>query len=133
MKLLSDILYKVSLKSVSGKTDLPVSDIQFDSRKVTPTSLFVAIAGSASDGHSYISQVIEKGVKMIVCQEMPSELVEGVNYVQVADSSEALGIMAANFYDNPSDKLKVVGVTGTNGKTTTVTLLFDLFVQLGYK
>ena len=133
MKLLSDILYKVSLKSVSGKTDLPVSDIQFDSRKVTSTSVFVAIAGSASDGHDYISQVIEKGVKMIVCQVMPMELAADVNYVVVADSSEALGIMAANFYNNPSDKLKVVGVTGTNGKTTTVTLLFDLFMQLGYK
>jgi len=133
MKLLSDILYKVSLKSVSGKTDLPVADIQFDSRKVTPASVFVAIAGSASDGHAYIPQVIEKGVKMIVCEVMPTELVADVNYIEVADSSEALGIMASNFYDNPSAKLKVVGVTGTNGKTTTVTLLFDLFVQLGYK
>ncbi|MDF2456675.1 MAG: UDP-N-acetylmuramoyl-L-alanyl-D-glutamate--2,6-diaminopimelate ligase, partial [Cytophagaceae bacterium] len=119
MKLLSDILYKVSLKSVSGKTDLPVADIQFDSRKVNLASVFVAITGSASDGHSYISQVIEKGVKMIVCEVMPEQLAADVNYVQVADSSEALGIMASNFYDNPSSKLKVVGVTGTNGKTTT--------------
>ncbi|HSZ72139.1 MAG TPA: Mur ligase family protein, partial [Cytophagaceae bacterium] len=133
MKLLSDILYKVSLKSVSGKTDVPVGDIQFDSRKVTPDSVFVAIAGTASDGHQYIIQVIEKGVKMIVCEVLPEQVVSDITYVQVSDSSEALGIMAANFYNNPSDKLKVVGITGTNGKTTTVTLLFDLFVQLGYK
>jgi UDP-N-acetylmuramoyl-L-alanyl-D-glutamate--2,6-diaminopimelate ligase len=132
MKLLSDIAYKVSLKSVSGKMDLPVTDIQFDSRKVSPSSLFVALVGTTSNGHDFIAQVIEKGVKMIVCEVMPEALLPAVTYIQVADSSEALGIMASNFYNNPSAKLKVVGVTGTNGKTTTVTLLFDLFRQLGY-
>lgn len=132
MKLLSDIAYKVSLLSVNGKMDLPVADIQFDSRKVSADSLFVALVGSTSNGHDFISQVIEKGVKMIVCEVMPEQIVAGVTYIQVADSSEALGIMAANFYDNPSSKLTLVGITGTNGKTTTVTLLFDLFRQLGY-
>jgi UDP-N-acetylmuramoyl-L-alanyl-D-glutamate--2,6-diaminopimelate ligase len=132
MKLLSDIAYRVSLKAVSGKMDVPVTDIQFDSRKVSPASLFVALIGTTSDGHDFINQVIEKGVKMIVCEVMPKVLVPEVTYIQVADSSEALGIMASNFYNNPSAKLKVVGVTGTNGKTTTVTLLFDLFRQLGY-
>ena len=132
MKLLSDILYKVSLKSVSGKMNLPVADIQFDSRKVTASSLFVALVGSASNGHDFISQVVLNGVKMVVCENMPAVLESDVTYVQVADSAEALGIMASNFYDNPSSKLTLVGVTGTNGKTTTVTLLFDLFRELGY-
>lgn len=132
MKLLSDIAYKVSLKSVSGKMDLPVTNIQFDSRKVEPSSLFVALVGTTSNGHDFIPQVLEKGVKMVVCEIMPDLLLPDVTYIQVADSSEALGIMASNFYGNPSAKLKVVGVTGTNGKTTTVTLLFDLFRQLGY-
>jgi UDP-N-acetylmuramoyl-L-alanyl-D-glutamate--2,6-diaminopimelate ligase len=132
MKLLSDIAYKVSLVSVIGKMDLPVVDIQFDSRKVSKDSLFVALVGFTSNGHDFISQVIDSGVKMIVCEVMPSKIVEGVTYIQVVDSSEALGVMASNFYDNPSSKLTLVGITGTNGKTTTVTLLFDLFRQLGY-
>jgi len=132
MKLLSDILYKVSLKSVSGKMDLPVMDIQFDSRKVTASSLFVALVGSASNGHDFIPQVLLNGVKMVICETMPTVLESDVTYVQVADSSEALGTMASNFYDNPSSKITLVGVTGTNGKTTTVTLLFDLFRELGY-
>lgn len=133
MKVLSDILYKVSLKAVSGKTDREVKDLQFDSRKVGKDSVFVAVKGTASDGHAFIPQVIEKGVKAIVLETLPEELAADVTYVQVADSSEALGLMAANFYNNPSERLKVVGVTGTNGKTTTVTLLYNLFSALGYR
>lgn len=132
MKIFKDILYKVSLFSVSGSTDIEIGDIQFDSRLVGKGSLFVATVGTHADGHKYIDTAIEKGAVAIVCQTMPSELKKGVTYVQVINSSNALGIIAANYYNNPSQKLKLVGVTGTNGKTTTVTLLHQLFRRLGY-
>lgn len=132
MSLLKDILYKVSLVSVSGNTSLEISSIQFDSRGVKAGSVFVATRGTQSDGHQYIDTAIEKGAVAIVCEDLPSSLKEGVVYVKVANSSQALGIMASNFYGNPSSKLKLVGVTGTNGKTTTVTLLHSLFRKLGY-
>ena len=133
MKLLSEILYKAGLVEVVGTTHLAVTSICFDSRTVEKYSLFIAVKGTASDGHAFISSSIERGAIAIVCEEMPSEFKEGITYVQVKNSSLALGIIASNFYDSPSSKLKLIGVTGTNGKTTTVTVLYNLFTQLGYK
>lgn len=131
--LLSDILYNVSLKSVSGKTDMEISKIEFDSRKIEPGTLFVAIPGTQSDGHSYISKAIESGAAAILCEVLPHELAPDVTYVQAENSARAMGIAAGNFYGNPSRRLSLVGVTGTNGKTSVATLLFSLFRRLGYK
>lgn len=133
MKLLKDILYKVRLTGVIGSTNSSVSGIAFDSREVKRNSLFVAIRGTVSDGHNFISGAIEKGAKAIVCERMPDDIVSGVTYIQVENSAKSLGLIASNFYENPSKKLKLVGVTGTNGKTTTTSLLFDLFTKLGYQ
>jgi UDP-N-acetylmuramoyl-L-alanyl-D-glutamate--2,6-diaminopimelate ligase len=130
--LLKDILYKASLVSVKGDTSTEISHICFDSRAVQPGSLFIAVRGTQTDGHTYIEKAITFGASAIVCEELPAELKENVVYVQVADSAEALGYIASNYYGNPSAKLKLVGVTGTNGKTTTVTLLHKLFRKLGY-
>jgi len=132
MKLLSDILYKVRLEEIIGSTHFAISSIAFDSRKVKKDSLFVAIKGTASDGHTFISKAIESGAIAIVCEDFPKERLETVTYIKVKNSHEALGFIACNFFDNPSEKLKLVGITGTNGKTTTVTLLFNLFKSLGY-
>ncbi|MCE3228054.1 MAG: murE [Bacteroidetes bacterium] len=132
MKLLSDILYKVKLEEILGSTHMAISSVTFDSRKVRKDSLFVATSGTSVDGHSFIDKAIEGGAIAIVCEIMPEKKNEAVTYVKVADSSNALGIVACNYYDNPSEKLKLVGITGTNGKTTTVTLLFNLFKSLGY-
>ena len=132
MKLLSDILYKVKLEEIIGSTHVAISSIVFDSRKVKKDSLFVATKGAADDGHIYIQKAIELGAIAIVCEEIPKDKNDQITYVKVADSTYALGVMAYNYYDNPSEKLKLVGITGTNGKTTTVTLLFNLFKSLGY-
>lgn len=132
-KILKDILYKVALTEVIGVTDIPVSSVQFDSRKIKEDSLFIAAKGTAVDGHDYIEQTIKNGAKAIVCEELPKRTYEGITYLKVKDSGEALGIIASNFYDQPSSKLKLVGITGTNGKTTTATLLYKLFIKLGYK
>ena len=132
MKLLSDILYKVKLEEIIGSTHVAISSIVFDSRKVKKDSLFVATKGAADDGHIYIQKAIESGAIAIVCEEIPKDKNDQITYVKVADSTYALGVMACNYYDNPSEKLKLVGITGTNGKTTTVTLLFNLFKSLGY-
>mgnify|MGYP000847683896 CR=1 FL=1 len=132
MKLLSDILYKVRLEEVIGSTHMAIASVSFDSRKVKKDSLFVATRGTSVDGHQYIDKAIAAGAVAIVCEDMPAEKQESVTYVKVTDSGYALGVMACNFYDNPSEKLKLIGVTGTNGKTTTVTLLFNLFKSLGY-
>jgi len=132
MSALKDILYKVALQSVSGDTAVEVAALAFDSRKVEANIAFIATRGTQADGHDYIIQAIEKGAVAIICEELPENLNTNVTYVQVKDSSEALGIMASNFFGNPSAKLKLVGVTGTNGKTTCVSLLFQLFKQLGY-
>jgi UDP-N-acetylmuramoyl-L-alanyl-D-glutamate--2,6-diaminopimelate ligase len=133
MKLLQDILYKVRLEGVVGNTNVAVESITSDSRAVRPMALFVAVKGLQSDGHSFIPKAIELGAAAIVCQELPSKLEENIVYVQVADTSKALGIMAANFFDNPSEKMKVLAVTGTNGKTTVATLLFRLYRSMGHK
>jgi UDP-N-acetylmuramoyl-L-alanyl-D-glutamate--2,6-diaminopimelate ligase len=133
MAILQDILYGVAIEQVLGSTSVKVEQITFDSRKVFPNSLFVAIKGTQSDGHQYIPQVEESGAGVIVSEVLPQEIKENITYVKVANSAKALGIIAANFYDNPSSKLKLVGVTGTNGKTTVGTLLYKLFRELGYK
>ncbi|HKC68598.1 MAG TPA: Mur ligase domain-containing protein, partial [Bacteroidia bacterium] len=132
MRLLTDILYKAGLEEIIGTTNVAVSSITFDSRKVKKDSLFIAVKGTAVDGHHFIAQAIETGAIAIVCEELPETQLENITYVKVKNANYALGIIAANFYDNPSQKLKLVGVTGTNGKTTTVTLLYNLFKSLGY-
>jgi len=132
MNVLKDILYKVSLTSTYGDMERKVTDVVFDSRKVVENSAFVAVKGTQVDGHDFISLALEKGATTIICEQLPETLATGITYIQVVDSAKALGIMAANFYGNPSEKIKVVAVTGTNGKTTTVTLLHQLFVRMGY-
>ena len=132
MHILQDILYKVHLLEVVGATDIAVSSIAIDSRKVIKGTVFVAIKGVAQDGHNFITTAIELGAKVIVCENMPALQVEGVTYIKVANTQEAVAYMAHQFYDAPSTKIKLVGVTGTNGKTTIATLLFKLFSELGY-
>jgi len=131
VKQLADILYKVPIKAVSGPTDIAVADIQIDSRKVQKGSVFVAVKGSFSDGHDFIGKAIASGATAIV-GETPYTPQSGITYVQVSDSAEAAGLMAHHFFDQPSYQLKLVGVTGTNGKTTIATLLYKLFTGLGY-
>ena len=133
MKLLKDILYKVPLEAVVGTTTVTVNDIHFDSRKVSFNDVFVAIRGTLSDGHEFIEKAVEKGALAVICEEMPENVVNGITYVQVKDSQQALAYMAANYYDNPSHNLKLVGVTGTNGKTTVASLLYQLFTKAGFK
>ncbi len=130
--LLRDILYKVSIRSVSGSTDIEVKDIQIDSRKVQPGTVFIAIKGAAADGHQFIEKAIESGATAIVSETALSPR-EGVTLLQVENSAAAAGYIANNFFGQPSSKMKVVGVTGTNGKTTIATLLYKLFSALGYK
>ncbi len=133
MKLLSDILYKTGLVETQGSTNVAITAMTFDSRKVEKDGLFVAVRGTQSDGHDFIDKAISLGAVAIVCEEFPKEIIDRISYAKVVDSSLALGIIASNFYDNPSSSLKLIGVTGTNGKTTTVTLLFQLFRAMGLK
>ena len=133
MKLLKDILYKTGIEDVIGSTQVAIEEICFDSRKAEKNSLFVAVSGTLVDGHQFIEQTIEKGATAIVCEEFPTNIIENITYVKVKSSSKALGIIADNFYDSPSSKIKLVGITGTNGKTTAATLLHNLFTDLGYK
>ena len=133
MKLLKDILYKTGILEVIGSTNIAISSVCFDSRKASRHSLFVAIKGVNTDGHQFIDQVIDEGAIAIICEEFPEVIREKVSYIKVTNSSVALGHIASNFYDTPSASIKLVGVTGTNGKTTTVTLLYHLFKSLGYK
>ena len=133
MKRLKDILYRVSIEAVHGATDVTISKIEFDSRKVESNTAFVAIKGTLSDGHNYIEKAIALGANVIVCEQFPETIMQGITYVQVNDTNEALAYLSANFYDNPSEKIKLVGVTGTNGKTTIASLLYQLFKKAGYK
>ncbi len=110
-----------------------ISSVEFDSRQAKPECLFVAVKGSQADGHRYIGKAIELGASAIVCEQLPEVIADGITYLVVENSAKTLGLIAANFYDNPSQKLILVGITGTNGKTTSVTLLYDLFTKLGYK
>lgn len=133
MPELKDILYKVSLTSGSGDMNVDVKGICFDSRQVKPGSLFVAVKGTQSDGHQYISKALSLGAVAIVCEVLPESVPDNITFVTVKNSGQALGVIASNFYQNPSEKIKLTGVTGTNGKTTVATLLFKLFTSLGYK
>ena len=133
MKLLKDILYKVSVNAVYGDTNVKVVQVDFDSRKVVKDSLFVAQKGTSVDGHLYIDKAISLGATTIICEQLPSYLEANITFIQVEDSNKTLAIIASNFYDNPSSKLKLIGVTGTNGKTTVASLLYQLFKKSGYK
>lgn len=133
MKVLKDILYKVAIHDVVGRTGVYINTIRFDSREVKNDDLFVAITGNVIDGHQFIDKAINNGAKAIVCENLPAHLAPGITYVQVKNSKSALAFMASNFYDTPSENLKLVGVTGTNGKTTVATLLYNLFTKAGYK
>ena len=133
MKSLKDILYRVSIVEVVGSTDVAIKMVQFDSRKVSDNDLFVAQKGVTVNGHLFIAKAIELGAKVIVCEMIPDNLDNRVTYVCVADSNVALAIISSNYFENPSAKLKLIGVTGTNGKTTIATLLYQLFKKAGYK
>ena len=133
MITLKDILYKVSLEKVVGNTAVAFHELQFDSRKVGLDDVFIAIKGTQSDGHQFIKKAIDQGALAVVCQQIPKEIINGITYLQVQDTQQALAIMASHFYGNPSAELQLVGVTGTNGKTTIATLLYTLFTSAGYK
>lgn len=133
MMILKDILYKVTLNAVVGSTNLSVKHMDFDSRNISEHDVFVAIKGTVSNGHEFIDTAIEQGAIAIVCETLPENIKQGITYVQVESSSKALAIMASNFYQNPSENLKLVGVTGTNGKTTIASLLYQLFKKAGFK
>ncbi|WP_353077101.1 UDP-N-acetylmuramoyl-L-alanyl-D-glutamate--2,6-diaminopimelate ligase [Flavobacterium sp.] len=133
MSQLKDILYKVAIESVHGSTDLTIEKIEFDSRKVSYNDVFVAIKGTLSDGHQFIDKAISLGASVIVCEVLPKTLSENCTYVKVQNSNQALAFLSANYYDNPSEKLKLVGITGTNGKTTIASLLYQMFKKAGYK
>jgi UDP-N-acetylmuramoyl-L-alanyl-D-glutamate--2,6-diaminopimelate ligase len=133
MALLQDILYKAGIRSVTGRTDVEIKDVQTDSRKITAGSVFIAIRGVNVDGHQFIEKCVANGAVAVVAEQLPAVLKEGVTYVQVENSGIAAGFIAHNFYGQPSEKLKLVGVTGTNGKTTIATLLYKLFTALGYQ
>ena len=133
MSILKDILYKVAIEAVKGSTEIAIGKIDFDSRKMEQNDVFVAIRGTISDGHDFIAKAIELGATVVVCETFPETIVEGITYIQVKDTNTALAIMAANYFDNPSQKLQLVGVTGTNGKTTIASLLYQLYKKAGYK
>ncbi|NJK95531.1 MAG: UDP-N-acetylmuramoyl-L-alanyl-D-glutamate--2,6-diaminopimelate ligase [Bacteroidales bacterium] len=133
MKTISDILQGLRVTKLEGDTGKMISAICFDSRKVTLDCVFVATRGTVVDGHKYITMALENGAAAIVCEELPSPRMPGVVYIQVENSAKALGIMCSNYFGRPSEKMKLIGVTGTNGKTTTATLLYQLFNKLGYK
>lgn len=133
MIVLKDILYKVAIEAVKGSTEIAVNKIEFDSRKITENDVFVAIRGTVSNGHDFIEKAINLGAIAVICDELPEVIVMGVTYIQVKDTNSALAFMANNYYDNPSSKLKLVGITGTNGKTTVASLLYQLFKKAGYK
>lgn len=133
MILLKDILYKVGIESVHGSTDIDVNKIEFDSRKIQQNDVFVAIRGTLSNGHDFIQKAIELGATAVICDELPKQLIAGVTYVKVVNTNSALAFLAANYYKNPSANLKLVGITGTNGKTTIASLLYQLFTKAGFK
>jgi UDP-N-acetylmuramoyl-L-alanyl-D-glutamate--2,6-diaminopimelate ligase len=132
VRSLSDILYKVRITAISGPTDVAIQDVQLDSRKVGKGSLFIAVKGHAADGHQFIAKAVTQGAAAIVCEVVPETRAEQVTYIQTSDSAEAAGQIAHNFFNSPSEGLQLVGVTGTNGKTTIATLLYKLFTGLGY-
>ena len=130
---LKEILYRVSIQQVFGKLDENILSISFDSNKSKKSSLFVAIKGAENDGHKYIPKAIENGAIAIICEDFPVNLNDNKTYIKVEDSHKALAVVASNFYNNPSNSIKLVGVTGTNGKTTIVELSRQLFTKMGLK
>lgn len=130
---LETLLNRIPVLEITGKQNPEVSEIVFDSRKAVENSLYVAIKGTVSDGHLFINAAIEKGTKIVVCEDMPESLNSEVTYIKVKDSSKVLGQLASNFYGNPSEKFNLIGITGTNGKTSATTLLFDIFKNLGFQ
>jgi UDP-N-acetylmuramoyl-L-alanyl-D-glutamate--2,6-diaminopimelate ligase len=133
VSILKDILNKVKVESVHGSTDIVVGKIEFDSRNIVANDVFVAIRGSISDGHSFITTAISKGALAVICDTLPEVLLDNITYVKVLDTNHALSFMAANYFGNPSEGLKLVGITGTNGKTTVASLLYQLFKNAGFK
>lgn len=133
MIALKEIIYKVAIEAVKGATDIAINKMDFDSRNIVANDVFVAIRGTISNGHDYIGKAIELGAIAIVCDTLPENLVAGITYVQVKDTNKALAFMAANYFGNPSEKLKLVGITGTNGKTTIASLLYQLYKKAGFK
>ncbi|MEO6548116.1 MAG: UDP-N-acetylmuramoyl-L-alanyl-D-glutamate--2,6-diaminopimelate ligase [Ferruginibacter sp.] len=131
--ILKDLLYKVSIRAVMGDTNTEVKDLQIDSRKVSIGTCFIAIRGSVSDGHQFIDVAITNGATVVICEVLPATPNENITFIQVENSAIAGGFIAHNFYGEPSLKMRLVGVTGTNGKTTIATLLWKLFTALGYK
>ena len=130
---LKEILTSIQPVKITGNQDIEITGVDIDSRQVESGHLFMAMRGTQTDGHAYIPAAVEKGATAILCEELPAELAEGVTYIQVADSEDAVGKAATTFYGNPSSKLELVGVTGTNGKTTIATLLYNTFRYFGYK
>jgi len=130
--IITELVNRIPVLEIHGDNSREITELVIDSRKVTEGSLYVAIRGTVVDGHSFITSAIEKGAAAVVCEELPQTLAENVTYILVKDSSKALGHLASNYYGNPSQKLKLIGVTGTNGKTSVSTLLFDVFKNLGY-
>ncbi|MFE3870057.1 UDP-N-acetylmuramoyl-L-alanyl-D-glutamate--2,6-diaminopimelate ligase [Flavobacterium sp. ZS1P70] len=133
MSVLKDILYKVAIEAVKGSTDITIDKMDFDSRKIEKNDVFIAIRGSISDGHDFIEKAIQQGAVAIVCDTFPETTTKGITYVQVKDTNSALAFMAANYFGDPSEKMKLVGITGTNGKTTIASLLYQLFKKAGFK
>lgn len=131
--VITELLSRIPVLEIHGDENREISGLVFDSRKAAAGMLYVAVRGTVADGHAYIGSSVEKGAEAIVCEELPENLDEKVTYIKVKDSSKALGQLASNFYGNPSQKLKLIGVTGTNGKTSVSTLLFDVFSNLGYE
>jgi UDP-N-acetylmuramoyl-L-alanyl-D-glutamate--2,6-diaminopimelate ligase len=131
--ILKDIVYKVAIEVVKGSTEMAIHKVEFDSRKVQENDVFVAIRGTLSNGHDFIEKAIHLGAVAIICDTLPEVIVPGVTYIQVKDTNTALAFMASNYYENPSANLKLVGITGTNGKTTIASLLYQLFKKAGYK
>ncbi len=130
---LKEILWKVAIEAVNGSTDVAIEKMEFDSRKISENDVFIAIRGTISDGHDFIETAINKGAIAIMCDTFPEIIVTGITDIKVKDTNKAMAFMAANYFENPSQKLKLVGITGTNGKTTVASLLYQLFQKAGYK
>jgi UDP-N-acetylmuramoyl-L-alanyl-D-glutamate--2,6-diaminopimelate ligase len=133
VKTLKDILYKVAIEAVKGSTDIAINRMDFDSRKIRTNDVFIAIRGSISDGHDFIEKAIQQGALAVICDTFPENIAKGIAYVQVKDTNSAVAFMAANYFGDPSRNLKLVGITGTNGKTTIASLLYQLFKKAGFK
>jgi UDP-N-acetylmuramoyl-L-alanyl-D-glutamate--2,6-diaminopimelate ligase len=131
--ILNELLKRIRTTKVVGSTDVEIDDVNIDSRSIAVGHMFIAIKGTVTDGHKYIEKAVAQGAAAVVCEDMPESLAEGVTYVQVPSTIEVAGVLATTFQNNPSEKLKLVGVTGTNGKTTIATLLYNMFRKMGHK